>query len=65
MNASPIPRLEPTMKAPRPMSRDQLMFMAVLVLLAVLATLLWFQDPAHRYAGKSRVDWPPPVQPKP
>jgi hypothetical protein len=65
MNASPLPRPEPAMKARQPMSRDQLMFTVVFILLAVLTILLWFQDPVHRYTGKSRIDWPPPVQPKP
>lgn len=46
------------MKPPRQMPRSQVMFMAVLILLAALVVLLWFNDPAHRPSGKSRVDWP-------
>lgn len=41
------------------------MFLAGLILLFLLGVILWFKDPAHRYHGKSRIDWPPPVQPKP
>jgi len=53
------------MKPRPPIARDQLMFTAVLVLLAILAIILWFKDPAHRYSGGSRVGWPPPAQTKP
>lgn len=50
------------MKEPRQMSRDQLMFGATLVILALLAVLLWLKDPNHQIPGKSRVDWPPPTK---
>jgi hypothetical protein len=60
-----ISRSESAMKARRPLSRYQLMFAAVLILLSLLAILLWFKDPAHQYSGKSRVGWPPAAQPKP
>jgi hypothetical protein len=53
------------MKTPRPMSRSQLMFLTVLVLLAVLGVLLWFNDPAHQPSGRSRVDWPSAAPAKP
>jgi hypothetical protein len=64
-----IPRLmslpKPTMKPRPPMPRDQLVFMAVLILLTLLVILLWFADPAHQYSGQSRVGWPPASSPKP
>jgi hypothetical protein len=59
------PASEPAMSARRPLPRDQLMFTAVLILLTLFAVLLWFKDPAHRYSGKSRVDWPPVAPAKP
>ena len=46
------------MKARRPMPADQWIAMALLVLLAVLAVVLWFADPSHRPDGRSRIDWP-------
>jgi hypothetical protein len=59
------PRPKPAMKARHPMPRDQVMFMAVLILLSLLAIILWFKDPAHRYSGESRVGWPPAAPAKP
>ena len=59
------PASEPAMSARRPMSRHQLMFMAVLILLSYLAVILWFKDPSQRYAGESRVGWPPAAPAKP
>jgi hypothetical protein len=53
------------MRTRRPMPRAQVMFMAVLILLSLLAVILWFKDPAHRYSGKSRVGWPPAAPAKP
>jgi hypothetical protein len=53
------------MKPRRPVAREHVMFVAVLVLLSILVVILWLKDPAHRYNGKSRVDWPPPAQSKP
>lgn len=53
------------MKTPRPMPRDQLMFAAVLAALALLAVLLWLNDPNHPTPGKSRIDWPPASTTKP
>ncbi len=53
------------MKPRRPMPRSQLMIMAVLIALAMLVVLLWFNDPDHRPDGKSRVDWPEPTPAKP
>lgn len=41
------------------------MFGAVLILLAILAVLLWLNDPNHQNPGKSRVGWPPAKSTKP
>ena len=49
----------------RPVSRDQLMFAAVLGLLLILATILWFKDPSHRQPRPSRIGWPAPAPAKP
>jgi hypothetical protein len=38
--------------------RGDAWFLAVLVALAGLAALLWFLDPSHSLAEKSRVPWP-------
>jgi hypothetical protein len=46
---------------PAPPGKDVLIGV-VLLLLAVLAVILWFADPAHQWHGKSRVDWPPPAR---
>jgi hypothetical protein len=51
------------MKIRRPTSRDQMLFMIVLILLSLLAIILWFKDPLHRYSGESRVGWPAPAKP--
>ncbi len=53
------------MKPRPPMPRDQVVFMVVLILLALLVILLWFMDPAHQYTGPSRVGWPPAPSAKP
>ena len=53
------------MKTRRPLPRPQLMFTAVLFLLALLAAILWFADPSHRPTGGSRIHWPPPSPAKP
>ena len=53
------------MRTRRPMPRHQVMFMAVMILLCLLAVILWFKDPAHRYSGQSRVGWPPASPAKP
>lgn len=53
------------MKARRPVSGDQVMFAAFLILLAFIVVILWFKDPAHRYSGESRVGWPPASSTKP
>jgi len=37
----------------------------VLVILAAVAAILWFADPAHQWPGNSRVDWPAPAPAKP
>ena len=51
------------MKACRPRSRAQIIFLAVMGSLALLAVLLWFADPNHRSAGPSRIDWPGSARP--
>jgi hypothetical protein len=53
------------MKARRPMPRDQVAFMIVLILLSVLTIVLWFMDPSHQPSGHSRIDWPPAQPGKP
>jgi hypothetical protein len=53
------------MKGRHPESPDQVIFTAILIGLALLVTVLWFTDPAHRYSGHSRVGWPPPAPSKP
>ena len=53
------------MKTRHPVSGDQVMFVALLVVLALIAVILWFKDPAHRYSGESRVGWPSPAPAKP
>ncbi len=65
MNAQTQPATAASMKARRPVSPDHLMFMVLLVLLAFIAVILWFKDPAHRYSGESRVGWPPSAPAKP
>ncbi len=59
------PAITPPMKARHSVSRDNMVFTAVLILLATLVIILWFKDPAHRYTGESRVGWPPPPHGKP
>lgn len=54
---------EPAMKARRPMPREQVMTMAVFILLALLGVILWFGDPNHRPSGSSRIPWPAPAKP--
>ena len=54
-----------SMKTRHPVSSDQVMFVALLVVLALIAVIFWFKDPAHRYSGESRVGWPPPAPAKP
>lgn len=63
----PAPARTPLAAMPprRQLPREQLLFTFVLALLAFLAAVLWFKDPAHRYSSKSRVDWPPPPPAKP
>jgi hypothetical protein len=46
-----------------PRSRAQIIFLAVIGGLALLAILLWFADPSHRSAGPSRIDWPVSARP--
>jgi type II secretory pathway component PulM len=53
------------MKARQRLPRNQVMAMAVFVLLAALVLVLWFMDPAHRTSGESRIDWPPASSTKP
>ena len=53
------------MKARRPMPRDQVAFMVVLILLSALIVLLWFMDPSHQPSGGSRIPWPPAPTAKP
>jgi hypothetical protein len=47
------------------MPRDQLLFMAVLILLAILMVILWMKDPSHQTSGESRAEWPPAETQKP
>ena len=47
----------------RPKSRNQVTFMAILLLLAGLGIVVWFSDASHRQAGPSRVTWPAPTGP--
>ena len=65
MTAPAQPAASAPVKPRRPVSREHLMFTAVLILLAILGVLLWLKDPAHRYSGESRVGWPPPARAKP
>lgn len=44
---------------PEPRGKDYTT-VVILLILAVPAAMLWFADPAHRWPGKSRVDWPAP-----
>ena len=46
------------MRARRPIPRVHIIITALLVLLAVVAAILWFGDPAHQWPGNSRVEWP-------
>jgi hypothetical protein len=55
-----VPRREAP-KLPAPLGKSA-WYAVVLIVLAVLVTVLWFADPAHRPAGESRVDWPPPAK---
>ena len=52
---------------PRPNRRPRKdwLIVAVLAGLAALVAVLWFADPAHRWYGSSRVDWPAPSAAKP
>ena len=50
-----------TPKLPAPLGKSAC-YAVVLVFLATLVAVLWFADPAHRPAGESRVDWPPPAK---
>ncbi len=53
------------MKARRPLPRSQRMIAIVMILLALLFVLLWFNDPAHQPTGGSRIGWPEPSPAKP
>ena len=52
------------MKTRRPMPLNQIVAMAVLILLTIVAAILWFKDPAHQPNGESRIPWPPASAPK-
>ncbi len=51
------------MRRSRPMPRNQVTFLVILLLLAGLGVVFWFADPNHRRAGPSRVEWPAPGKP--
>jgi hypothetical protein len=51
------------MPRPPPPSGDQITLALVLLALAVLAALLWINDPHHQPTGRSRVGWPAPAHP--
>jgi hypothetical protein len=55
----------PAVKPPKSVPQNQVVALAVLHLLTLLTIILWFQDPAHRYSGNSRVSWPPASPAKP
>lgn len=53
------------MKPRQPVSRDHVMFTALLIVLALIGAILWLKDSTHRYSGESRVGWPAPAPAKP
>ncbi len=55
----------PAMKRRHSVSRDNWIAAITLFLLAFLGLFLWFQDPAHRPSGESRVNWPVSASAKP
>lgn len=55
----------PPMKTRHPVSGDNVMVTALLILLALPVTVLWFRDRTHHYSSESRVGWPPAPAAKP
>jgi hypothetical protein len=47
------------------MPRNQIIAVAVFALLATVAIVAWFSDPAHQAQGESRINWPPASPAKP
>ena len=58
----PFPLRPPPAPGPR---RKDYTIVVVLVILAAVAAILWFADPAHQCPGNSRVDCPAPAPAKP